>query len=201
MADDSVTAQDGKPRCSWPGADPLMLAYHDHEWGVPLHDEHLLFEALVLDGAQAGLSWSTILKKREAYRLAFDRFDPVKVASYSDSDVARLLDNAGIVRNRLKVASSIGNARKFLEVQREFGTFDNYLWSFVDGTPITNNWKARGDVPATSPVSDRLSKDLKSRGFNFVGSTIVYAMMQAIGMVNDHLAQCFRHAEVQRPRG
>lgn len=201
MADDPVGGTDARVRCTWPGTDPLMLAYHDEEWGVPLHDDNLLFEALVLDGAQAGLSWSTILKKRDAYRVAFEGFLPERVAAYGDAESARLLENAGIVRNRLKIKSAITNAQRFLDVQREFGSFDAYLWGFVEWTPIVNGWKSLSEIPATSVVSDRLSKDLKARGFTFVGSTIVYAMMQAIGMVNDHLVHCYRHGEVQRLRG
>jgi DNA-3-methyladenine glycosylase I len=175
-----------------------MLVYHDEEWGVPVHDDRLLLEAIILDGAQAGLSWSTILHKRENYRKAFHQFDPIKVASYKEKDIKRLLADAGIVRNRLKIASAINNAQRFLEVQREFGTFDKYIWSFVGGKPIVNKWKTLKQMPATSPESDALSADLKQRGLKFVGSTIIYAFMQAVGMVNDHLVTCHRYKEVGR---
>jgi DNA-3-methyladenine glycosylase I len=179
-------------RCSW-AKTPLDIAYHDSEWGVPVHDERRLFEFLILEGAQAGLSWHTILKKRARYREVFDQFDPQQVASYDDAKVASLLADAGIVRNRLKVAAAIVNAQRFLEVQAEFGSFDTYLWGFVEGQPIINHWQVHGDIPVTTPISDRLSKDLQRRGFKFVGSTICYAMMQAVGMVNDHTLTCFRH--------
>jgi DNA-3-methyladenine glycosylase I len=185
-------AEKNMTRCSWAKA-PLDIAYHDSEWGVPVHDEHKLFEFLILEGAQAGLSWNTILKKRARYREVFDHFDPHKVARYDDAKVANLLADAGIVRNRLKVAAAIINAQRFLEVQAEFGSFDTYLWGFVDGRPIVNHWQSYGDIPVTTPISDRLSKDLQRRGFKFVGSTICYAMMQAVGMVNDHTLTCFRH--------
>ena len=187
-----------KNRCAWAGSDPLYVAYHDEEWGVPLHDDRALFEFLVLEGAQAGLSWSTILRKRDAYRLAFDRFDPEKVARYKKRKVSALLADAGIVRNRAKIASAIRNAKAFLEVQAEFGSFDAYQWRFVDGRPLQNRWRAIREVPAQSVQSDAMSKDLKSRGFSFVGSTIIYAHMQAVGMANDHLVDCFRHREVAR---
>jgi DNA-3-methyladenine glycosylase I len=187
-----------RKRCAWAGTDPLYVAYHDEEWGVPLHDDRALFEFLVLEGAQAGLSWSTILRKRDAYRRAFDRFDPQKVARYNKRKVAALLADAGIVRNRAKIASAIKNARAFLEVQEEFGSFDAYQWRFVDGRPIQNRWQAMKDVPAHTVESDAMSKDLKSRGFSFVGSTIIYAHMQAVGMVNDHVIDCFRHREVAK---
>jgi DNA-3-methyladenine glycosylase I len=176
----------------------LSVAYHDEEWGVPLHEDRLLFEFLVLEGAQAGLSWSTILRKREAYREAFDRFDPRKVARYDKRKIAALLANAGIVRNRAKIESAMKNAKAFLEVQAEFGSFDAYQWRFVDGRPIQNRWRALGDLPPRTAQSDAMSKDLKSRGFTFVGPTIVYAHMQAVGMVNDHVIDCFRYAEVAR---
>lgn len=182
-------------RCPWPGNE-LAVKYHDEEWGVPLHDDRGLFEFLILEGAQAGLSWDTILRKRENYRMAFDNFDPVKVARYTDKKVAKLLENEGIIRNRLKIASAVSNAKAFLKVQKEFGSFDKYIWEFVDGKPIVNKWKQIGQVPATSPVSDVISKDLKKRGFNFVGSTIIYAHMQATGMVNDHLTTCFRYKQI-----
>ena len=183
-------------RCTWAGNDPLYQAYHDMEWGVPVHDEHRLFEFLTLEGAQAGLSWITILRKREAYRTAFAAFDPEAVARFDAAKVAELLANPGIVRNRLKVESTITNARAFLKVQEEFGSFDSYQWRFVDGAPIRNAWKNLQEVPASTPLSDALSRDLKKRGFRFVGSTICYAHMQAIGMVNDHTVDCFRWREV-----
>jgi len=182
-------------RCAWAKSD-LMIAYHDHEWGVPQHDDRVLFEFLILEGAQAGLSWETILKKRENYRAAFDAFDPTRIARYDARRVAKLMTNEGIVRNRLKIDSTIANAKAFLKVQKEFGTFDRYLWSFVGHEPKLNTFKSMKEVPAKTPESGALSKDLKRRGFNFVGSTICYAMMQAVGMVNDHLTTCFRH-----PRG
>ena len=183
-------------RCEWASA-PLMIKYHDTEWGVPLHNDKKLFEFLVLEGAQAGLSWSTILNKRANYRKAFDKFDPKKVAKYTTKDVQRLLNNAGIVRNRLNITSAIKNAKAFLEVQKEFGSFDKYIWSFVDGNPIINNIKRMSELPAKTTLSDVISKDLKTREFNFVGSTIVYAHMQATGMVNDHMVSCFRHGELK----
>jgi len=185
-----------KKRCAWSGTDPLFIAYHDGEWGVPVHDDRVLFEFLVLEGAQAGLSWSTILRKRDAYRRAFDRFDPRKVARYEKRKVAALLTDAGIVRNRAKIESAIKNAKAFLNVQAEFGSFDAYQWRFVNGRPIQNRWRAEGDIPPRSAQSDAMSDDLKSRGFTFVGSTIIYAHMQAVGMVNDHLVNCFRHRQV-----
>jgi DNA-3-methyladenine glycosylase I len=172
-----------------------MLEYHDEEWGVPVRDDVRHFEFLILEGAQAGLSWATILHKRPAFREAFAGFDPQKVARFNQRSVARLLGNPGIIRNRLKVEAAINNARRFLEVQNEFGSFDTYIWGFVDGRTIVNRWRRQKDVPATSAESDALSKDLKSRGFKFVGSTIIYAHMQAIGLVNDHLVDCFRYPE------
>ena len=184
-------------RCSWAKND-LAIAYHDAEWGVPLHDERGLFEFLILEGAQAGLSWDTILRKRENYRAAFDNFDAEKVARYNDKKIAELLENEGIIRNRLKIASAIGNAQAFLRVQDEIGSFDKYIWNFVDGKPLKNKPKDTSEVPAKTAVSDAISKDLKKRGFNFVGSTIMYAFMQATGMVNDHLVTCFRYKEVAR---
>ena len=183
-------------RCFWAGDDPQMIDYHDREWGVPLHDDRALFELLVLEGAQAGLSWSTILRKRENYRAAFDRFDAAKIARYTEKRVATLMADAGIVRNRLKIGAAVGNARAFLEVQRECGSFDAYIWSFVDGRPIRNRRRGKGDVPATTKESDAMSKDLQHRGFRFVGSTICYAFMQSAGLVNDHVVNCFRYAEV-----
>ena len=183
-----------KTRCGW-AKSPLMIAYHDQEWGVPLHDDRKLFEFLVLDGAQAGLSWETILNKRAAYRRAFDHFDPKKVARYDARKVRALLADAGIVRNRLKIDSAVRNAKAFLAVQKEFGTFDAYIWQFVGGKPKRNAWDEMKQVPAKTPESDAMSKDLKARGFNFVGSTICYAFMQAAGMVNDHVVGCFRARE------
>lgn len=186
-----MTSQD---RCPWAGSDPLYIHYHDHEWGVPLHDERRLFEMLVLEGAQAGLSWITILRKREHYREAFDGFDPARVARYSEARVERLLRNPGIVRNRLKVESAVTNARAFLAVQEAFGSFNAYVWRFVNGQPLTNAWTSIGQLPARTSESDAMSRDLRQRGFRFVGPTICYAHMQATGMVNDHLVSCFRYA-------
>lgn len=183
-------------RCPWPGADPLLIAYHDLEWGVPLRDDRKLFEFLLLDGAQAGLSWLTILRKREGYRRAFANFDPHRIAQYGDRDAARLLADPEIVRNRQKIAAAIGNARALLPVQQEFGSFAACIWTFVGGSPIKNRWAAAADVPATSPESAALSRDLRRRGFRFVGPTICYAFMQAAGLVNDHLPTCFRYDEV-----
>ena len=186
-------------RCTWVKPDDvLMIDYHDGEWGMPVHDDRKHFEFLVLEGAQAGLSWSTILKRREGYRRAFSNFDPRKVARYSDGDIENLLLDASIIRNRQKIEATVRNARAFLAIQKEFGSFDAYCWRFVGGRPIVNRRKSTSEVPATSPESDAFSKDLKSRGFGFVGSTIVYAHMQAVGMVNDHLVDCFRYSEVQR---
>jgi DNA-3-methyladenine glycosylase I len=182
-------------RCEWAKND-LAISYHDIEWGVPVHDDRRLFEFLILESAQAGLSWDTILRKRENYREAFDNFDAEKIAGYDDAKIADLLRNEGIVRNRLKIASAVSNAKAFLKVQDEFGSFDFYIWRFVDGQPIVNQWRVISEVPARTEVSDAMSKDLKRRGFNFVGSTIMYAFMQATGMVNDHLVACFRHRQV-----
>ena len=182
-------------RCEW-AATELSIPYHDHEWGVPLHDDRTLFEFLILEGAQAGLSWETILKKRDNYRLAFDHFDPQLVAAYGDEKVAALLADPGIIRNRLKIASAIRNAQAYLQVQAEFGSFDAYLWRFVDGKPVVNAWQSMQELPASTPLSDALSKDLKGRGFNFVGSTICYAFMQAVGLVNDHVVGCYRYGEL-----
>ena len=181
-------------RCTWP-TNELSIRYHDEEWGKPLHDDRGLFEFLILEGAQAGLSWDTILRKRENYRKAFDGFDVNKVARYTDKRIEKLLKDEGIIRNRLKIQSAVSNARAFLKVQKEFGSFDEYIWSFIDGKPVVNEWKKTSQVPATSDKSDEISKDLKKRGFNFVGSTIIYAHMQATGMVNDHLVSCFRYKE------
>jgi len=185
-------------RCAWAGTDPLYHAYHDREWGVPLHDDAQLFEFLVLEGAQAGLSWLTILKKREHYRRAFAEFDPHKVARFDRRRVDKLLLDPGIVRNRLKIESTVANARAFLEVQKECGSFDAYIWSFVDGRPLQNRWRRMADLPAKTPLSEEISKDLKRRGFRFVGPTIIYAHMQATGMVNDHVVGCFRHEPIRR---
>ena len=181
-------------RCDWAGNDPLMQAYHDREWGVPLHDDRALFEFIVLEGAQAGLSWSTVLHKRDAYRKAFHGFDIARVARMSDAALDKLLQNPALIRNRMKIHSARNNARAALRVIDEAGSLDAYFWSFVDGKPIRNRWRGRGDVPARTELSDRLSKDLKKRGFNFVGSTIVYAFLQSAGVVNDHLLACPRHA-------
>lgn len=183
-------------RCAW-ARDDLSIAYHDNEWGVPVHDDRDLFEFLILEGAQAGLSWTTILKKRTAYRKAFDRFNPRKVARYDEPKIAELLANAEIVRNRLKINAAVRNAQAFLMVQKEFGSFDRYIWEFVGGRPLQNRWRRLQDVPARTPQSDAMSKDLLKRGFTFVGSTICYAFMQATGMVNDHLVTCYRHAELK----
>jgi len=183
-------------RCGWAKND-LAIFYHDAEWGVPLHDDRRLFEFLILEGAQAGLSWDTILRKRENYRLAFDDFDAEKIARYDERKLDELLINEGIIRNRLKIASAVANAKSYLRIKKEFGSFDSYIWSFVDGKPIVNAWKSLLEVPAKTFVSDAMSKDLKRRGFNFVGSTIMYAFMQATGMVNDHLTICFRYDEIK----
>src|SRR5687767_4893778 len=180
-------------RCGWSQSDPLYIEYHDTEWGVPVHDDRTLFEFLILEGAQAGLSWITILRKRDAYRKAFDRFNPEKVARYDRKRITSLLKNDGIVRNRMKIESAVKNATAFLKVQEEFGSFDAYQWRFVEGRPIVNRFRSIKQVPARTPVSDALSRDLKDRGFSFVGSTIIYAHMQAVGMVNDHVIDCFRH--------
>ncbi len=184
-------------RCEWP-KNELALKYHDEEWGVPLHDDGKLFEFVVLEGAQAGLSWDTILRKREAYRRAFDDFDVTKVARYTDKRIEKLLQNDGIIRNRLKIKSAVTNAKAFMRVQDEFGSFDKYIWGFLDGKPIVNKWRESSQIPATSSASDTISKDMKQRGFSFVGPTIIYAHMQATGMVNDHLVSCFRYKEIAR---
>jgi DNA-3-methyladenine glycosylase I len=185
-------------RCPWPEGNEQMIRYHDTEWGVPLHDDRKLFEFLVLDAFQAGLSWAIVLRKREAFEKAFSRFDPRKVARYNSTRVKLLLADAGIIRNRLKIEAAIANARAFLAVQREFGSFDSYIWQFTGGRTKRNRWRALGQIPASSIESDAMSKDLKTRGFRFVGSTICYAFMQAAGMVNDHLVGCFRYTDVQR---
>lgn len=191
-------AADDRVRCDW-ARSGLMVAYHDREWGVPRHDDPALFEFLILEGAQAGLSWETILRKREAYRRAFRQFDPAAVARLGARDVGRLMNDEGIVRNRLKIESAVRNAKAFLAVQKEFGSFDAYAWGLVGGKPLQNRFRSIKDVPARTEVSDALSKDLKRRGFNFVGSTICYAFMQAVGMVNDHLVTCFRHDLLAKP--
>jgi DNA-3-methyladenine glycosylase I len=183
-------------RCEWSEASGLEIRYHDEEWGTPLHDDQRLFEFILLEGAQAGLSWTTILRKRENYRDAFDGFDAEKIALYREARMRKLMENAGIVRNRLKIASAVGNAKAFLKVRKEFGTFDRYIWGFVDGTPKQNRWKKMSDIPAQTDEAAAMSKDLKKRGFNFVGPTICYAFMQATGMVNDHVTGCFRYREV-----
>jgi DNA-3-methyladenine glycosylase I len=185
-------------RCTWCGSDPQYVAYHDEDWGVPVHDDRMLFEMLILEGAQAGLSWLTILKKRGNYRNAFHGFDAARIACYDQTEIDRLMQDAGIVRNRLKIESAIKNARVFLNIQEEYGTFADYLWQYVHGTPVINSWRQHSDLPAHTPLSDRLSKDLKRRGFNYVGSTICYAFMQSIGMVNDHTTDCFRYAEINK---
>lgn len=187
-------------RCAWAGTDPLAIRYHDTEWGVPVHDDRRLFEMLVLEGAQAGLSWITILRKRRNYRKAFDRFHPHKIARYRSRDVRRLLADKGIVRNRLKISSAIKNAQAFLAVRHEFGSFDHYIWQFVDGTPSANPRRSLRNIPARTRASDAMSRDLKKRGFTFVGSTICYAFMQAVGMVNDHTKDCYRHRALGQRR-
>ncbi|WP_416675743.1 DNA-3-methyladenine glycosylase I [Egbenema bharatensis] len=183
-------------RCAWVSDDPLDIAYHDREWGVPVHEDHRLFEFLILEGAQAGLSWKTILRKRENYRDAFDGFNPERVAQYDERKIAELLTNPGIVRNRLKVQAAVQNARSFLAVQAEFGSFDRYIWGFVGGTPIVNDWETIESIPAETAESQAMSKDLRRRGFKFVGSTICYALMQACGLVNDHTTNCFRYQAI-----
>jgi DNA-3-methyladenine glycosylase I len=185
-------------RCDWPGNNPLYCAYHDNEWGVPVHDDQKLFEFLMLEGAQAGLSWITILRKRENYRAAFDGFDANRVARYDADKIESLLQDAGIVRNRLKVMAAVNNAQRFLAVQEEFGSFDTFIWRFVDGRPKQNKWRNMGEIPATSPESEAMSQELKRRGFKFVGATICYAHMQATGMVNDHTIDCFRYKELSK---
>lgn len=187
-----------KSRCGWSSTDPLYVAYHDDEWGMPVHDDRRLFEFLTLEGAQAGLSWLTILKKRENYRRALHGFDPQKIASYAATDVERLLADSSIIRNRLKIESAIKNARAVLKIMDEFGSFDAFIWRYVDYRPIQNAWRSLAEIPATTEQSDTMSKDLKKRGFNFVGSTICYSFMQAVGMVNDHVVGCFRHDEVKK---
>ncbi|AOW20519.1 DNA-3-methyladenine glycosylase I [Urechidicola croceus] len=185
-----------KQRCEWAGKDPLYIEYHDTEWGVPLYDEDRLFEFLILETFQAGLSWITILRKRENFRKAFDNFDYKKIANYSDDKFDKLINDAGIIRNKLKIKATISNAIAFMDVQKEFGSFSKYIWNFIEGKPIKNNWKSMSEVPANTELSDTISKDLKKRGFKFVGTTVIYAHMQATGMVNDHATYCFRHQEV-----
>ena len=186
----------GKKRCAWAeSGNELYIQYHDREWGVPVHEDRKQFEFLILEGAQAGLSWSTVLNKREGYRKAFANFDPVKVARFSEKKIETLIQNPSIIRNRLKITSAVSNARAFLAIQKEYGSFDTYIWAFVGGKPLQNRWKTMAEVPATSPESDALSKDLKQRGLKFVGSTIMYAHLQAAGLVNDHLLSCFRYRE------
>ncbi len=186
-----------KERCEWVGDDQFLIDYHDREWGVPIHDDQRLFEFLVLEGVQAGLSWLTILKKRENYRLAFAGFDPSVIVKYNENKIQKLLQNTGIIRNKLKIRATIANAKSFLEVQKLFGSFDEYIWQFVDGTPIQNKWKSIAEIPSQSKESESMSKDLRKRGFKFVGPTICYAFMQAIGMVNDHTVKCFRYRQIQ----
>ncbi len=187
-------------RCAWPGNDPLMIDYHDDEWGVPLHEDRKLFEFMVLDAFQAGLSWSTILKKRENFRKAFDNFEPPKIAFYNQNKINQLMQNAGIIRNKAKINSAVKNARAFLEIQKEFGTFDRYIWQFVGSKPIINKWKTMAEIPAKSPEAEAMSADLKKREFAFVGPTICYAFMQAAGLVNDHVVSCFRYKTIKDMR-
>lgn len=187
-------------RCEWAKGSQLELSYHDDEWGVENHDDRTLFEFLILEGAQAGLSWSTILNKREGYRKAFDNFDALKISQYSENKISTLLANPEIIRNRLKINSTITNARAFLQVQKELGSFDNYIWKFVNGKPIMNSWKKITDIPSSTPESEAMSRDLKKRGFKFVGATICYAFMQAVGMVNDHVVNCFRYKYIKRQK-
>ncbi|RLE15629.1 MAG: DNA-3-methyladenine glycosylase I [Acidobacteria bacterium] len=191
-----MAEDDAQKRCNWCGDDPLYVKYHDEEWGVPVHDDRKHFEFLVLEGAQAGLSWITILRRREGFRKAFAEFDPAKVADFDEAQIAKLLQDEGIIRNQQKVRSAVKNARAFLKVQEEFSSFGSYIWSFVKGRPIINRFEKDSDIPAKTPLSEKISKDLKGRGFSFVGPTIIYAHMQAIGMVNDHLVSCFRHKEL-----
>ena len=190
---------DNKKRCDWvPLDNPLYVKYHDEEWGVPIHDDQLLFEFLVLEGMQAGLSWLTILRKRENFRTAFDHFDPGKIARYNEKKIEELMQNSGIIRNRRKIEAAVQNAKAFLEVQAEYDSFDTFIWQFVEGKPLINHWKTLKEIPAKTPLSDTISNELKKRGFKFVGSTIIYAHMQATGMVNDHTVDCFRYREVMR---
>jgi DNA-3-methyladenine glycosylase I len=195
-----LAAEKAIKRCEWANRGSLEASYHDYEWGVPIHDDRLLFEFLILEGAQAGLSWSIILRKRDAYRKAFDRFDPRKVSRYSGAELSRLLSNPGIIRNRLKIGAAVTNARAFLEIREEFRSFDRYIWRFVNGRTVQNAWEKLADIPSLSPESEAMSRDLKKRGFKFVGTTICYAFMQAVGMVNDHVIDCFRYRELKNPR-
>lgn len=187
-----------KKRCAWTGEDILMIRYHDEEWGVPVHDDKILFEFLILEGVQAGLTWQTVLRKRENYRKAFHGFDPLEIARYNDQDIARLLSDPGIIRNRLKITATIRNAQKFLAIQQESGSFDAYIWQFVGGKPIRNGVRSMEEIPSTTKESDAMSKDLRKRGFKFIGPTICYAFMQAVGMVNDHQVDCFRYEEIEK---
>ena len=196
MKPDILFLSDQRPRCGWVHDEPLCIAYHDAEWGTPVHDERLLFEFLILEGVQAGLSWRTVLRKREAYRAAFDGFDPVRVAAYDEAKSAGLLANPGIIRNRLKVRAAVANARAFMAVQAAFGSFDAYLWNFVDGRVQQNAWRTLAEVPTETAASRAMSRDMKARGFRFVGPTICYALMQAVGLVNDHLTACFRYPQI-----
>lgn len=191
-----MTNNSTKSRCQWCGDDDLYQHYHDYEWGVPLHDDQKLFEFLMLEGFQAGLSWITILRKREAFRDAFAQFDPIKVASFNEQDVERLMQNAGIVRNRLKINAAINNAKQFIAIQQEFGSFNQWIWQYVSHQPIINHWQTHADIPIYTPLAETISRDLKKRGFKFVGPTVIYSHMQATGMVNDHVAGCFRHKEL-----
>jgi DNA-3-methyladenine glycosylase I len=194
----SISERDGNHKRCWGGNDELMTSYHDREWGVPLHDDGRLFEFLILEGMQAGLSWQTILRKRENFRKAFHGFNAVRVARYGEREIGRLMADAGIIRNRLKILAAIRNARQFIKLQKEFGSFDRYIWGFIDGKPIQNRFRSLAELPPRTSLSDRISRDLKMRGFQFVGSTIMYAHMQATGMVNDHLMGCFRYREVKK---
>jgi DNA-3-methyladenine glycosylase I len=187
-----------KKRCAWTGEDILMIRYHDEEWGVPVHDDKILFEFLILEGVQAGLTWQTVLRKRENYRKAFHGFDPLEIARYDDQEIARLLSDPGIIRNRLKITATIRNAQKFLAIQQESGSFDAYIWQFVGGKPIRNGVRSMEEIPSTTKESDAMSKDLRKRGFKFIGPTICYAFMQAVGMVNDHQVDCFRYEEIEK---
>ncbi len=187
-----------KTRCKWCGTDPLYVAYHDDEWGIPVHDDRLLFEFLILEGAQAGLSWLTVLKKRENYRKAFRSFDCELIARFTEKDISRLLSDSGIIRNRLKLESAVKNARGVMDIKEEFGSLDSYLWRYVEGIPVQNCWKTMAEIPPRTEISDAMSRDLKKRGFNFVGSTICYSFMQAVGMVNDHTTECFRYKEIRK---
>jgi DNA-3-methyladenine glycosylase I len=191
-----MTEETTVKRCTWCGSDPQYIAYHDEDWGVPIYDDRLLFEMLILEGAQAGLSWLTILKKRDNYRKAFHGFDATRIARYDQTEIDRLMQDTGIVRNRLKIETAVKNARGFLQIRKEFSSFSDFLWSYVDGKQIVNKWKYLSDIPAYTKLSDQLSKDLKKRGFNFVGPTICYAFMQSVGMVNDHTTECFRYHEI-----